>query len=48
MVDNLFNMGVEYMKTSDLIAWNCKSFMYILSEGNVTFPVRVQLDICIF
>ena len=48
MVDNSFNMGVKYMKTSDLIAWNCKSSMYILSEGNVTFPVRVQLDICIF
>ena len=21
-------MGVKYMKTSDLIAWNCKSFTY--------------------
>ena len=28
LVYNLFSMGIKYMKTSDLIAWNCKSFTY--------------------
>ena len=28
LVYNLFSMGVKYMKTSELVAWNCKSFTY--------------------
>ena len=28
MVYNSFSMEVKYMKTSELVAWNCKSFTY--------------------
>ena len=28
MVYNSFSMGVKYMKTSELVAWNCESFTY--------------------
>ena len=44
MVDNSFNMGVKYMKTSDLIAWNCKSFTYGFLGSRPTQHREIKLQ----
>ena len=38
-------MGVKYMKTSELVAWNCKSFTYIFLGFQPTEHRDMKLQI---
>ena len=37
-------MGVKYMKVSDLIAWNCKSFTYGFLGFRTTENMEMKLQ----